>query len=113
MEEAVTKKDLTKGFNACGRSLERLQAETRKSLNLLALVMHFPQSMEPLTAARLQLDREATARAEYQREMRRLRALLKAWVCRLPRSHRNPFAGWGVEPCGFCGHGVSSYRFTR
>jgi len=88
-----------------------MQVETRKGLNLLMLMMHFPRSMEPVTAACLQLDREATARAEHHREMRSLRATLKGWASKLPKSHQDPFAG-GVESNESCG-GVSSHGFTQ
>jgi len=74
----MQKKEITKRFDACGRSLDRLQVESRKSLNLLSLVISFPNSMEPRTAAQLQLDREILASTQYQRELRRLRVLIGA-----------------------------------
>ncbi len=60
----------------CRHSFNRLQSESEKTLNLLALVRRFPDSMESRSALILQLDNESKAQIEYEKHRRRLCALL-------------------------------------
>jgi hypothetical protein len=90
-------KALMKHLDACNRSFEMLQVESRKSLNLFSLALRFPDSMEHIADVRLQLDRENMARADYFRKTRRLRVLITGSTMRLSQSERKTGAGWEQE----------------
>src|SRR5262245_24179895 len=72
----LTRNQFARYFNAFGRSFDRLQTESLKTLNLLTLVRTFPESRERLTDLQFQIDRETQAQAEHYRQMSRLCALL-------------------------------------
>ncbi len=69
-------KQFSKLQDKCRKSLHRLQSESDKTFNLLALVRRFPDSMESRTALVLQLENENKAQIEYEKHRRRLCALL-------------------------------------
>ena len=62
--------------NACRKSFQQLGVESQKTLNLLALVRRFPDSMESRTALVFQLDTENSAHLEYEHRRRALFALV-------------------------------------
>ena|ERR1700683_271583 len=62
----------------CNRNLKQLQRESRKTLNLLALVTQFPISMEGRNELQFQCEREERARSDYQACQRELIALSQA-----------------------------------
>ena len=64
--------------NACRRSFEQLGVESQKTLNLLALVRRFPDSVESRTALVFQLDTENRAHIEYETRRRALFSLVSA-----------------------------------
>jgi len=72
----VEPKQFSKLQEKCRKSLHRLQSESDKILNILALVRRFPDSMESRTALVLQLENESKAQMEYEKHRRRLCALL-------------------------------------
>ena len=61
---------------ACSKSLDTFHIESRQTLNLLASVKHFPDSMENKTALQFQTDREKRARTDYRRKKRDLLRLV-------------------------------------
>ena len=67
---------LLKLHGVCNRRLDRLQNESRKTLNLLALLTQFPASTERRTALQLQREREDKAYSGYQDCRRELIALI-------------------------------------
>ena len=66
----------TRYLYAFGRSFERLQSESTRTLNILTLVRRFPDSRERITDLQLQIDRDTKAQAEHYRNLSRLCALL-------------------------------------
>jgi hypothetical protein len=62
----------------CCRSLVKLQSESRKTLNLLALFTQFPINVEMRSELQLQRERENRARSDYQNNQRTLIALIDA-----------------------------------
>jgi hypothetical protein len=61
----------------CSASLEQLQTESRKTLNLLALLTHFPITVEARDELQLQFESEERALSAYQDNLRELIALVK------------------------------------
>src|SRR3954469_2813870 len=78
--------------NKCRQSLHRLQAESEKTLNCLAVVRRFPDSMEARTALIFQLNNEHKAQLLYDKHRRNLCALLigKEGEKIKPQSERKP-----------------------
>src|SRR6478752_3602162 len=62
--------------NACRESFERLQTESKKTLDLLAQAKRSPDNLEVRTALRSQLDKEGEAQAQYERQRHLLYTLL-------------------------------------
>jgi len=88
----VEPKQFSKLQNKCRQSLHRLQAESEKTLNLLALVRRLPDSMESRTALVFQLNNEHKAQLLYEKHRRHLCALLigKDGEKTKPQSERKP-----------------------
>ncbi len=63
---------------ACSKSLDTFHIESRQTLNLLASVNHFPDSMENKTALQFQRNREKRAQTDYRRRRRELFRLVPA-----------------------------------
>jgi len=78
----------------CSKSLVKLQSESRKTLNLLALLTQFPISMEIGSELQWQREREDRARSDYQNHQRELIARISALAT--PRRLR----GLGSGPAG-------------
>jgi hypothetical protein len=68
----IVKKHLLRFHTACTNTLERLHLESRKTLNLLSLVIAHPFNVERRTALKLQRDREKEAQLADQRCKRNL-----------------------------------------
>jgi hypothetical protein len=65
-------------YKACSQSLDTLNVESHRTLNLLALVGDSPHSTDNNAALHFQLDREKTAQRNYQRKrLELLRGLLR------------------------------------
>ena len=62
--------------NACRESFERLQTESKRTLELLAQAKRLPDNLETRTALTSQLDQEGEAQAHYERQRHLLYALL-------------------------------------
>ena len=58
--------------NTCRATLERLHLESRKTLNLLSLVIAHPLNVEKRTALKLQRDQEKEAQSANERCKRNL-----------------------------------------
>ena len=63
---------------ACSKSLDTFHIESRQTLNLLASVNHFPESVENKTALQFQRNREKRAQTDYRRRRRELFRLVPA-----------------------------------
>jgi hypothetical protein len=61
----MTRREFVKLHNACAKSLSRLRQESRQTLNLLALIGRFPESVEYRTALSLQRQSENEAEADF------------------------------------------------
>ena len=61
------KKHLLRFQKTCGNTLERLHLESRKTLNLLSLVIVHPLNAERRTALKLQRDQEKVAHSANER----------------------------------------------
>ena len=68
----MTQREFDKLHKACLRSLNHLHEESRKTLNLLALVRQFPGSVENRAALELQRQSESEAQLDYQARSRHL-----------------------------------------
>ena len=75
-EHSVEENQFVTLQNACRKSFQQLGIESQKSLNLLALVRRFPDSMEIRTALVFQLDTENQAHLEYEKRRRALYSLV-------------------------------------
>src|SRR6267378_3508348 len=62
--------------DACRKSYERLIAESEKTLDLISVVRRFPDSSEHRTALLLHMQDEERAIVEYERDRRRISALI-------------------------------------
>ena len=63
---------------ACSKSLDTFHIESHQTLNLLASVKHFPDSVENKTALQFQRNREKRAQTDYRRRRRELFRLVPA-----------------------------------
>jgi hypothetical protein len=72
----VEPRQFSKLQDKCRLSFHRLQSESEKTLNLLALLRRFPDSMESRSALVLQLQNERKAQVDYEKLKRRLSKLL-------------------------------------
>ena len=68
----MTQREFGKLHKTCLKSLNHLHEESRKTLNLLALVRQFPGSVENHAALELQRQAESEAQADYQTRLRQL-----------------------------------------
>jgi hypothetical protein len=72
----MIKDKLLQCHKTCGKTLERLHSESRKTLNMVLLVMTHPFSVERRTALKIQRDREKEAGLANDRCMHNLFGLL-------------------------------------
>ncbi len=68
----MTQREFDQLHKACLKSLNHLHEESRKTLNLLALVRQFPSSVENRASLELQSQSESEAQADYQDRLRQL-----------------------------------------
>jgi len=68
----MTQREFDQLHKSCLKSLNHLHEESRKTLNLLALVRQFPGSVENRAALDLQRQSESEAQLDYQARLRHL-----------------------------------------
>ena len=68
----MTQREFEQLHKSCLKSLNRLNEESRKTLNLLALVRQFPESVENRAALDLQRRSESEAQTDYETRLRQL-----------------------------------------
>ena len=68
----MTQRDFDQLHKSCLKSLNHLHEESRKTLNLLALVRQFPGSVENRAALDLQRQSESEAQLDYQARLLQL-----------------------------------------
>ena len=68
----MTQREFDQLHRSCLKSLDHLHEESRKTLNLLALVRQFPESVENRAALDLQRQSESEAQLDYQARLRHL-----------------------------------------
>ena len=68
----MTQREFDQLHKSCLKSLNHLHEESRKTLNLLALVRQFPGSVENRAALELQRQADGEAQADYQARLRQL-----------------------------------------
>jgi len=72
----MTQREFDQLHRSCLKSLNHLHEESRKTLNLLALVRQFPGSVENHATLELQRESENEAQADYQARLRQLVAIV-------------------------------------
>ena len=68
----MTQREFDQLHRSCLKSLDHLHEESRKTLNLLALVRQFPGSVENRAALELQRQSESEAQLDYQARLLQL-----------------------------------------